>query len=124
MDVLVKLQELLNERGWTEYKLAKKAGLNESTISNIYRRNTVPTVATLEAICNAFGITMSEFFSENGSSIVELTPQTKELLDAWDASFARATGRASSCSAGFSSELSIREKQADGFRKPSVFLLS
>lgn len=83
MDVLVKLQELLNERGWTEYKLAKKAGLNESTISNIYRRNTVPTVATLEAICNAFGITMSEFFSENGSNIVELTPQTKELLDAW-----------------------------------------
>lgn len=61
MDVLVKLRNLLDERGWSEYKLAKKAGLNESTIANIYRRNTVPTIATLEAICNAFGVTMFEF---------------------------------------------------------------
>ena len=63
MDVLAKLRDLLDERGWSEYKLAKKAGLNESTIANIYRRNTVPTIATLEAICGAFGITMSEFFA-------------------------------------------------------------
>ena len=52
MDVLAKLRDLLDERGWSEYKLAKKAGLNESTIANIYRRNTVPTIATLEGIWN------------------------------------------------------------------------
>lgn len=34
-------------------------------------------------MCHAFGITMSEFFSEKDSNVVELTPQTKELLDAW-----------------------------------------
>ena len=83
MDVLAKLRDLLDERGWSEYKLAKKAGLNESTIANIYRRNTVPTIATLEAICGAFGITMSEFFAGDGSEMVELTPQMKELLDVW-----------------------------------------
>lgn len=83
MDVLAKLRDLLDERGWSEYKLAKKAGLNESTIANIYRRNTVPTISTLEAICEAFGITMSEFFAGEGSEIVELTPQMKELLDVW-----------------------------------------
>ena len=69
MDVLAKLRDLLDERGWSEYKLAKKAGLNESTIANIYRRNTVPTIATLEAICGAFGITMSEFFAGDGSEM-------------------------------------------------------
>ena len=82
MDVLEKLRELLNERGWSEYRLAQKAGLNESTISNIYRRNTVPTIATLKAVCDAFGITLSQFFADSDSDMVELTPELKELLDA------------------------------------------
>lgn len=51
MDTHERLRQLLNERGWTEYRLAKNCGLSESTIANIYRRNTVPSLATLEAIC-------------------------------------------------------------------------
>ena len=50
MDVLARLRSLWQARGWTEYRLAKESKLNESTIANIYRRNNVPTVATLEAI--------------------------------------------------------------------------
>lgn len=83
MDVLGKLRELLKERGWSEYRLAQQAGLHESTISNIYRRNTVPTIATLEAVCRAFGITLSQFFADSDSDLVEVTPELKELLDAW-----------------------------------------
>lgn len=83
MDVLEKLRTLLNERGWSEYRLAQKAGLNESTISNIYRRNTVPTIATLKAVCDAFGITLSQFFADDDSDMAEVTPELKELLDAW-----------------------------------------
>lgn len=81
MDVLAKLRALLDERGWTEYKLARMAGLNESTISNIYRRNTLPTITTLESICKAFGITLSQFFAEG--EMMEMTPEVKELLSAW-----------------------------------------
>ena len=81
MDVLERLRKLLQERGWSEYRLAQVSGLNESTISNIYRRNTLPTIPTLEAICKAFGITLSQFFAE--SDMVEVTPDVKELLDAW-----------------------------------------
>ena len=83
MDVLAKLRKLLKERGWSEYRLAQQAGLHESTISNIYRRNTVPTIATLEAVCGAFGITLSQFFADSDSHLVEVTPELKELLDAW-----------------------------------------
>ena len=43
MDTHERLRQLLNERGWTEYRLAKNCGLSESTIANIYRRNTVPS---------------------------------------------------------------------------------
>lgn len=81
MDIKEKLKELLHKRGWTEYRLAKECGLSESTIANIYRRNSTPSFATLKAICNAFGITLSQFFSEG--DMVELTPETRELFENW-----------------------------------------
>ena len=78
MDTHERLRQLLNERGWTEYRLAKNCGLSESTIANIYRRNTVPSLATLEAICKGFGITMAQFFAEG--EMVEISPELKELF--------------------------------------------
>ena len=81
MDTNERLQRLLNERGWTEYKLAKKSGLSQSTIANIYRRNTVPSIATLEVICKGFGITLSQFFADE--QMVELTPDLKRIFDCW-----------------------------------------
>ncbi len=81
MDTLARLQQLLLERGWTEYKLSKECGLAQSTIGNIFRRNTVPSLATLETICKGFGITLSQFFAEG--DLVELTPELKELFDHW-----------------------------------------
>ena len=81
MDTHARLQQLLRERGWTEYKLSKKCGLAQSTIGNIFRRNTVPSVSTLETICAGFDITMSQFFAE--TDMVELTPDMKELFDRW-----------------------------------------
>lgn len=81
MDVHKRLRQLLNERGWTEYRLSKKCGLSESTLANIFRRNTMPSITTLEAICNGFGITLSQFFAEN--EMVELTPELKNLFDKW-----------------------------------------
>ena len=81
MDTHARLQQLLRERGWTEYKLSKECGLAQSTIGNIFRRNTVPSVATLETICKGFGITMSQFFAD--TDMVELSPDMKELFDCW-----------------------------------------
>ena len=81
MDTHERLRQLLDERGWTEYRLAKNCGLSESTIANIYRRNTVPSITTLETICKGFGITMSQFFAEGET--VELTPELKELFDSY-----------------------------------------
>lgn len=81
MDTHERLRQLLNERGWTEYRLAKNCGLSESTIANIYRRNTVPSLSTLEAICKGFGITMAQFFAEG--EMVEINPELKELFENW-----------------------------------------
>ena len=81
MDTHERLRQLLNERGWTEYRLSKECGLSESTLANIFRRNTVPSISTLEAICSGFGITLSQFFA--GGDMVEMTPELKELFDNW-----------------------------------------
>lgn len=81
MDTHERHRQLLNERGWSEYKLAKRCGLSESTVANIFRRNTVPSIATLETICSGFGITMSQFFAEG--DMIEITPELKELFENW-----------------------------------------
>ena len=81
MDINNKLKQILKDRNWTEYRLAKACGLNESTIANIFKRNSVPSPVTLEYICKGFGITLSQFFAEG--EMVELTPELKELFDSW-----------------------------------------
>ena len=81
MDVHSKLRTFLKDNGWTQYRLSKESGLSESTLANIFRRNTQPSIPTLEAICRGFGITLSQFFAEN--EMVELSPELKELFDGW-----------------------------------------
>lgn len=81
MDANGRILQLMQERGWTEYKLAKVSGLSQSTIANIFVRNTIPSISTLEAICKGFGITLSQFFSD--SNLVELTDEQKKLFDDW-----------------------------------------
>lgn len=82
MDIIKRITDLTNERGWSTYKLAQKSGLSSSTIANIYRRHTVPSLSTLEIICDAFGITLSQFFAED-TDAVPLTPEQKEMFDKW-----------------------------------------
>ena len=81
MNTHERLRKLLANRGWTEYRLAKEAKLSESTIMNIFRRNATPSIPTLEAICNGFGITVAQFFAEN--EMVELNAELKALFDGW-----------------------------------------
>ena len=83
MDVNEKLRKLLDNRGWTEYKMSKYSGLSESTIRNIFTRNTVPSIPTLESICKAFGMTLSQFFADDDSELVELSDDLRDLFNEW-----------------------------------------
>lgn len=81
MDAKARIRELMQERGWSEYRLAIASGLSQSTVANIFNRNTTPSVATLESICVGFGITLSQFFAEG--DMVELTAEQREMFAAW-----------------------------------------
>ena len=54
---------------------------NPNTIATILKRNSLPSVGTLEAICKGFGITLSEFFAEG--DLIEVTSDTKQLIEYW-----------------------------------------
>ena len=81
MDSKQRIKELMNERGWSEYRLAIESNLSQSTVANIFNRNTTPSVSTLEAICSGFGITMAQFFASG--NMVELSEEQKQMFDAW-----------------------------------------
>lgn len=83
MDVLKKLEFLRDKNEWTNYRLAKNAGLSETTIANIYKRNNLPSLDTLETICKAFGLSLSQFFVEDNEELVALTQEQREMFDEW-----------------------------------------
>lgn len=69
MDTNLRIRQLMKERGLTEYRLALDSGLSKSTVSALLHRNTTPSVPTIEAVCSALGITVSQFFAEEGDSL-------------------------------------------------------
>ncbi len=66
MDVKARLQALMDERGWTIYRVAKEADIPWSTVRNMFKRNTEPSIATLDSICRGMGMTLAQFFDEDG----------------------------------------------------------
>ena len=81
MEIHARIKQLLAERGWTEYRLSRECGLAQTTIGNLVRRNTLPSMATLETICKGFRISMAQFFAEG--DMLEVTPELKEVFDCW-----------------------------------------
>ena len=82
MNTLERIRKLLDDRNWSMYKLSKLSGVSQSTLSNMFSRNNDPSISTLEDICKAFGITLSQFFANEGELVV-LTKEQSEMLEKW-----------------------------------------
>lgn len=81
MDVKARLKQLMDERGWTIYKVAKEADIPWSTVRNMFKRNTEPSVATLECICRGMGMTLPQFFDIENQ--MGLTTEQRQLIQQW-----------------------------------------
>ena len=79
MDIIEKINALRQEYGWSVNNLAMEAGLTQSTLNSMLTRNTPPKIDTLQAICNAFNITLSQFFNDTQQPCT-LSAAEKELL--------------------------------------------
>lgn len=83
MTVLERVLQLKEQRGWTEYRLSEESGIAQTTISSWFRKNVNPSISSLENICKAFNITMSEFFAFENTP-VSLTDKQKSMLENWN----------------------------------------
>lgn len=85
MDVRQRITSLRKEAGITTNKLAKLASVGQSTLSDIESGKVKPSIDTLEKICQALGISLSEFFSDEqpsvGSRINLLTSRQRDALE-------------------------------------------
>lgn len=81
MDILERITLHRQARNWTEYALAEKSGVPQSTISSWYSKNMTPSFSSLEKICIAFDMTISTFLSN--SSLVELTSEEYDFFKKW-----------------------------------------
>ena len=87
-NVLDTITSYREARHWSNYDLASHAGIKPTTISTWYSKNIMPTLPTLVKVCDAFGITLTEFFSvvESGErEPVVLTHEQAEMLEKWSA---------------------------------------
>lgn len=67
-----RIRGLCAERGITVNKLSTISGITQSTLNNIVSgRNNSATVATIQKICNGFGITLVDFFQNELFSQLE-----------------------------------------------------
>ncbi len=76
-----RIRQLMDERGWTIYRLARKADIPWSTLRNMFSRGTDPSIATLESVCEALGITPAQFFDPENR--MGLSEEQLMLLDRW-----------------------------------------
>lgn len=79
-DVIEHIKNLCKERGWSYYRLAMQARIPYSTLNNMLHRDNIPTIPTLQKICDDMGITLSDFFAD-GVGGAHLTSGQKEVLE-------------------------------------------
>lgn len=82
MNVIDKIHKLQWERGWTDYKLAQAADISQSSLATLYARRTPPKLEMLQRICEAFGITLAQFFLED-EQIEVLSEREKKILSSF-----------------------------------------
>ena len=81
MDVKERLQQLMDERQWTIYRVAKEADIPWSTVRNMFKRNTEPSIGTLESICRGMGMTLPQFFDLDNK--MGLSEEQQRLIQQW-----------------------------------------
>lgn len=66
MNTMSRVEELVVDRGLTLFKLETLCDVPYSTLKNTKARGGQLAMDTIDQICHGLGITMAEFFTEEG----------------------------------------------------------
>ena len=78
--VLTKIQNRCDTLGWSMYRLSKESDIPYSSLNNMFKRNTTPTISTLEKICEGFQISLSDFFIDYTSTTHEVLTTNERII--------------------------------------------
>lgn len=73
---------LCEKRDISKYRLSQLSGISQSSLGRIMMQESLPSLVTLEKICTALGVTLSQFFQD--APPVDLTKTQKEILTIWN----------------------------------------
>ena len=73
---------LYEKRDISKYRLSQLSGISQSSLGRIMAQESLPSLITLEKICTALGVTLSQFFREEIPA--GLTESQKEILKIWN----------------------------------------
>jgi putative transcriptional regulator len=65
-EILSRVKELRNARGWTQEQLAKAVGVSRQSINSIERDRYVPSLMLALTFARVFGCTTDEIFTLEG----------------------------------------------------------
>ena len=80
--ILDRINELCEKTGTSRYQLAKNSGIPESSLSNLFNKKHTPRLETLDKICDAFGITLAQFFSDS-ELFPNVTEDVRQFTELW-----------------------------------------
>ena len=81
-DFFNRLDDLLNERGWSFSRLSEESGISLNALYQMRKRNSLPMLKTVYDFCVALDISLSEFFMFESSSdpcIIKIGERVKTL---------------------------------------------
>ncbi len=70
-----RIRELQKERGWSDSELARRVGVNKSTIARWYEVDMMP--ATFHKVCEAFELSEEQFYCEGKEVLVDVRIQRR-----------------------------------------------
>lgn len=79
LNPIERILELCKERNWSYYQLSKASGIAYSTLNTMLNKENMPTLSTLQKLCQGFGISMTDFFEPDRSQR-GLTEEQSECL--------------------------------------------
>lgn len=82
MDIINRINELCEERGISKYRLSQLTGISQSAFSKMNRQQSSLTIENIKRICDALGISLAQFFS-NDQNYPDLTEDQKNLINSW-----------------------------------------
>ena len=73
---------LCKKRDMSKYRLSQLTGISQSSIGKIIAKESLPTMPTVEKICDALGVTMAQFFA--GMDVPVSLSESQQVFYIWN----------------------------------------